>query len=238
MARLRTALVLLALTLTGCTRAEPRILQLLLPRTGAQEFAVTVNAGDVTVTASQDGTVHVGVTLTPAKGFLGPWISRSREAVLEQAVLNHTLVDGKLMVSLAYPAGSETQDVKETWSVALPPVMQVHAELGAGNLGIDGVAGGVAASVYAGKLSIDVPYGAIQGKVETGDLQASAHTLDYGPVSLFSGVGTASLLLNGAAAGTAQQKGLGQALDYQGSGTTPIKLIAKTGKVTLSLSAH
>ena len=238
MARLRIALILLALALSGCTRAEPRILQLLLPRTGAQVFALSVNAGDVTVTTSQDGTVHVGVTLTPAKGILGSWISRSREAVLEQAVLNHTLVDGKLTVSLAYPAGSETQDVKETWNVALPPIMQVHAELGAGNLDIDGVAGGVEASVYAGKLSINVPYGAIQGRVDTGDLEASAHTLDYGPVSLLSGVGTASLLLNGTAAGTVQQKGPGQTLDYQGSGTTSIKLVAKAGKVTLALSAH
>ncbi|HSC48574.1 MAG TPA: hypothetical protein VLG68_10860 [Gammaproteobacteria bacterium] len=238
MARLRITLVLLALALTGCTRAEPRILQLLLPRTGAQVFAVSVNTGDVTLTTSQDGTIHVDVTLTPAKGFLGPWISRSREAVLDQAVLNHTLVNGKLMVSLAYPAGSETQDVKETWSIALPPIMQVHAELGAGSLGIDGVAGGVEASVYAGKLSISVPYGAIQGRVDVGDLDASSHSLDYGPVSLLSGVGTASLLLNGTAAGTVQQKGPGQTLDYQGSGTTPIKLVAKAGKVTLSLSAH
>ena len=232
------ALLTLAFTFAGCTRGEPRKLELLLPRTGAQTLTLMVDAGDVTVTSSQDGTIHVDVTLTPAKGPIGPWIRKSREEVLDHAVLNHSLVNGKLEVSLAYAPGSEPQGVKAVWSVAVPPIMQVQAELGAGNLDISGVAGGVDASVSAGKLAIDVPYGAIQGRVDVGDLQASTHSLDYGAVALSSGVGTAVLTLNGATAGSVTQKGPGQELAYQGSGSTPIKLDAKAGKVTLTLLAH
>jgi hypothetical protein len=236
--RLFAVVSVVLLLCTGCTRTPPRTVSLLLPRTGLQSVALDVDAGDVTVQPSGDGTIHVDVTLTPAKPLIGNWTSLRKGRLVREAKLTQTSKDGTLALALVLPAGVDTEGVSVMWSVLLPPVMHVHARLNAGHLEIGGVAGGVEAKVGAGDVEIGVPYGAVDVGLDTGNIDAILHSMDYGLVSLSTDVGKASLSVNGAAAGSTQQSGLGQKLSYQGSGSALVKLEVKAGDVSLSLDTR
>jgi hypothetical protein len=240
MARMRSfAIISLALLLlAGCTRTPPRIVSLLSPRTGLQTVMLKVDAGDVSVQPSADGTIHVDVTLTPVKPWFGDWTSLSKGRLVREAALTRTLKDGALIVTLMLPAGVDPQGVSASWAVQVPPVMHVRAELDAGKLDIAGIAGGVEAKVGAGDVEIGVPYGAVDASLGAGDLKVAMRSLDYGAVSLSSSAGKATLSVNGVAAGTTQQSGLGQSLSYSGTGSALVKLTVNTGDVALSLDTR
>ncbi|HEV2212149.1 MAG TPA: hypothetical protein VGS99_02265 [Gammaproteobacteria bacterium] len=236
----RLGLILLVSVLAvGCAKAPPREVNLLLPRIGSQTLALGVGAGNVQVAPSEDGTVHVTVKLERPRGLFGYWTTAAKAKALNNAALMPTLDNnGVRSVKLQLQAGADSADIQEAWTVEVPPIMHLQVDMQAGNLQILGVAGGVDADLRAGKLMVNIPYGALHGNVGTGDIEAQCHVLDYGAVSLSSGVGEAQLTINGSAAGTSQRNGAGQRVDYQGSGKNPVNLSSGAGKVELSLSDH
>lgn len=238
--RLRTGLILLvSLTAMGCAKAPPRQVNLLAPRIGSQGLALTVDAGSVQVMPSGDGTVHVDVKLERPRWLFGYLTTAGKAKALNGATLSQQLdSNGTRRVKLVFPAGSDTGDIQQTWVVQLPPIMHLQIDMAAGKLDVGGIAGGVDVDLHAGNLDIEIPYGVLHANVGAGDIEARTHVLDYGTVTLVSGVGEAQLTINGSAAGNVQRNGAGQRVDFQGKGSNAINLSSGAGKVTLSLSEH
>lgn len=238
--RLRTGFILLvSMIAVGCAKAPPRQVNLLAPRIGSQGLALTVDAGSVQVIPSGDGTLHVDVKLERPRWLFGYWTTAAKAKALNGATLSQQLdSNGTRSVKLLLPAGSDAGEIQQTWIVQLPPVMHLQVDVAAGTLDIAGVAGGVDADLRAGSVNIDIPYGILHVNVGSGDIEARTHVLDYGTVTLLSGVGEAQLTINGSAAGNMQRNGAGQRVDFQGKGSNAINLSSGAGKVTLSLSEH
>ena len=237
---LRTGSILLVSVIAvGCAKAPPRQVNLLAPRIGSEGLALTVAAGSVQVMPSGDGTVHVDVKLERPRWLFGYWTTTAKAKALNEASLSQQLdSNGTRSVKLVFPAGSDAAEVQQTWIVQLPPIMHLQADVASGKLNIGGVAGGVDVDLRAGMLAIDIPYGVLHANVGAGDIEARTHVLDYGAVTLISGVGEAQLTVNGSAAGNVQRNGAGQRVDFQGKGSNAINLTSGAGKVTLSLSEH
>jgi len=237
--RLRFGLMLLVCGIAaGCAKAPPREVNLLLPRMGSQTLFLHVGEGQVDVTPSSDGTVHVGVKLERPRGLFGYWTSAIEAKALDGAALSHSLADGVRNVQLSFPAGTDGAGIQQIWQVQMPPIMYLKLAVDTGEVNVGGVAGGMDVNINVGNLGINVPYGALHAKVGVGAIEARAHVLDYGAVLLATDIGTVELTVNEAAAGTVQRTGAGARVDYQGKGTNVIDLSSGTGKVSLALSDH
>jgi hypothetical protein len=202
-----------------------------VPVSGMSVLALGVNIGDVTVTPSRDADVHVTVGLQHSNSLLGIF-SLGGESAIKSAVISQASADGILKLSIHYPANADAGGVSESWHVEVPVGMHVSSDINVGKLQVTGTTGGVEASLNVGKVALDVPSGAMKVSVNVGKIEARAHTLNYGQVSVGADVGDYQLTVNGVPAGKAENK----RLTYRGHGTDDISLTVSTGKVMLALN--
>ncbi len=236
--RRAAVLLLFLLPLAACSLQEQpvRTLVAVTPAAGISAVALGVNIGAVTIMPSKDAEVHVSVGLRPSNSFLGVF-SMGGEHAIKAAVINQASADGVLKLSMRYPANTDASGVNEYWTVAVPAGMHVSSDINVGKLRISGISGGVEANLNVGKVTLDLPSGPMKVSVNVGKINAQAHTLNYGKVSVSADVGDYSLEVNGVSTGNQEKTSPGNhRLSYQGHGQDAISLTVSTGKVTLALS--
>ncbi|MHB8424318.1 MAG: hypothetical protein ACYDB9_04060 [Gammaproteobacteria bacterium] len=234
------AVLLLCLSpLAGCSVQPPpaRTLEMMLPGSGVSGLALAANVGAVTITPSRDAGVHVTVALRPSQSFLGI-ISFGGQDAIKAATISHAVSDGVLKLAMQYPGNTHAGDVEEHWTVAVPPGLHINSHINVGKLQVSGITGGVEAALNVGKVVLDLPSGAMKVSANVGKIEARAHTLNYGNVTLNADVGDAQLKVNGASAGDREKAGAGSQVSYRGHGHDAIRLTVNTGKISLALGAN
>lgn len=233
-------LALLPFWLGACSvqQQEISVPGAVLPAIGVTRLDMTVNVGTITVTPSNDGQVHVALSLKPSTSFFGILTDSASLAAAQHAAINHALNNGTLTLGVQYPTNTDTGDIDEHWMIALPPAVAVTGHVNVGELSVSGIAGGVDANLNVGKVQLDVPGGALKVTANVGKIQATVRSLDYSNVSLGSNVGKTSLTVDGVAAGNPQKTGAGQNVSYTMNGKNSINLQVTTGTVQLALLTH
>ena len=228
--------LLICLLPAACTFQEKpvRTLQATIPAAGITTLALNINIGTVTITPSTDSQVHVSIGFKHANSFFGIFSMGGSDAI-KAATLNQETSNGVLKLGMHYPANTDAGGVSEHWTLAVPAGMHINSRLNVGELQVSGISGGVEAELNIGKVSLDLPGGAIKVSVDIGKIMVTADMLNYGPVSLATTVGNATLRVNGNPAGNQQRSGSGSNVSYQGSGKDAISLTVNTGKVALEL---
>ena len=236
----RLAVFLPLLLLAGCSvqQQEISVPAQTLPAAGVTSLNLNVNVGRVTVTPSSDGQAHVALSLTPSTSFFGLLTDSASLRAAQQAAITHALNNGVLTLGVQYPANTDSSNISEHWTVALPPMVAVTGKVNVGELNVSGIAGGVDANLNVGKVQLDVPGGPLKVTANVGKIQASAHSLDYSDIALGANIGKVGLTLDGVSAGNPQKTGSGENLDYKMNGKNSISLQVTTGAVTLALQTH
>jgi hypothetical protein len=236
----RMAVFLPWLLLAACSvqQQEIRVPALVLPAAGVTRLSMDVNLGNITITPSTDGQVHVTLSLKPSTSFFGLLTDSSSLAAARQAAIGHALSNGTLTLGVQFPANTEAGGIGEQWNVALPPPTAVTGHVNVGELNVSGIAGGVQADLSVGKVQLDVPGGPLKVTADVGKIQATVRSLDYSDVALGSSVGKVSLTVDGVNAGNLQKTGAGENLNYKMNGKSSINLQVTTGSVRLALRTH
>lgn len=235
----RLVVLLSLLLLAACSvQQEISVPAQVLPAAGVTGLNLNVNVGRVTITHSTDGQVHVSLSLKPSTSFFGIFTSGANIAAVQKATITHSLDNGVLTLGVQYPANTDSSNISEHWSVALPPAAALTAHVNVGDLNISGIAGGVDVSMNVGKVQLDVPGGALKVSANVGSIQATARSLDYSDIALGAGVGEAGLTVEGVSAGAAHKSGAGENLNYKLNGKNSVSLQVTTGSVKLALLTH
>ena len=231
-------LPLLLLTACSVQRQEIGVPAQTLPATGVTRLSLDVDVGRVTITSSNDGQVHVALSLTPSSSFFGLLTNSASLTAAQHATISHVLANGVLTLGVQYPANTDASDISEHWNVALPPAVAVAGHVNVGELNVSGIAGGVDAGLNVGSVRLDVPGGPLKVSANVGKIQATAHSLDYSDIALTAGVGEAGLTVEGVNAGDTRKSGAGENVNYKLNGSSSINLQVTTGSVKMALLAH
>lgn len=192
--------------LAGCStrssngKAVPALLTADAPTAGVQHVTLQAGSGEATIGASTDEQLHVQLDLRQdERGFLGiiHWMSEDTTRDLKGAVVKLQRQGDGVEISLVYPSGDSHSDVKQKWNVKLPPRMALAAHMQAGRMVIQGMSGGIDATLGAGDLSIHSPAGPVRGDVRAGRLHVVSDSTQPGAISLRSTFGLAVLDLQG-----------------------------------------
>jgi hypothetical protein len=205
----------LAALLAGCStsssggKAVPALLTADASTAGVQHVTLQTGSGEAKVEASSDGQLHVQLDVRQdERGFLGiiHWMSEDTTRDLKGAVVKLQRQGDGMQISLVYPSGDSHSDVKQKWSVKLPPRLALEAHMQAGRMVIQGMSGGIDASLGAGDLSIHSPAGPVRADVRAGRLHVISDSTQPGAISLRSTFGMAALDLQGTYYGPPEQQ--------------------------------
>lgn len=238
MRRLLVFLPLLLLAACSVQEQEISLPAQVLSAAGVARLNLDVNVGRVSITPSTDGQVHVALSLKPSSSFFGMFTNGASVTALQHAAITHSLDNGVLTLGVQYPAHTDSSDISEHWSVALPAAAAITGHVNVGDLNISGIAGGVDVNVNVGKVQLDVPAGPLKVSANVGKIQATARSLNYSDIALGAGVGETSMTVEGVSAGDVRKTGAGQNLNYKLNGASSINLQVTTGAVTLALYSH
>lgn len=228
------------LLLAACSVQEQEISlpAQVLPAAGVTRLNLDVNVGRVSITPSTDGQVHVALSLKPSTSFFGMFTSGASVTDVQKATITHSLENGVLTLGVQYPANTDSSDISEHWSVALPSAVAVTGHVNVGDLNISGIAGGADVNMNVGKVQLEVPGGPLKVNVNVGKIQASVHSLNYADITLGANIGKAGLTVEGVSAGDLHKTTTGENLTYKLNGTNSINLQVTTGSIQLALLTH
>lgn len=200
------ALVLLAGCSSGSgngpnvSKAAPALLTADASVAGVQHVTFQAANGEAIIGASNDDQLHVQLDLRQDEvRFLGifHWMSESTTRDLKGANVKLERQGDGVEISLVYPSGDSHSDVKQEWTVKLPPRLALTANMQAGRMVIKDMSGGIDAKLGAGDLSIHSPSGPVRGNVRAGRLHVVSDSTQPGAISLRSMFGLAVLDLQG-----------------------------------------
>ncbi|HSN16801.1 MAG TPA: hypothetical protein VLV87_01210 [Gammaproteobacteria bacterium] len=220
------------------TSSMPRILKSELAATGINGVALEVGVGELHVTTSNDDKVHVQVTLRhKERQFLWffHWMDGGSASQIAAATIQQKRGGDRLTLSLSYPHSGD-DDMKQEWDVQIPPRLRLDATMEVGDLGVDGVSGGVTARLNVGEVSIDVPQGSIDASVDVGEIRAKTATAKRGKIQLITNIGDAMLVIQGSESGYHDHGGLGTRVSLDGSGPDAVQLKVNIGDVSLHVT--
>lgn len=238
MRRLLVFLPLLLLAACSVQQQEISVPAQVLSATGVTGLNLDVNVGRVTITPSSDGQMHLGLSLQPSTSFFGILTNSASLAAVQHATISHVLNSGVLTLGVQYPANTDSSNISEHWTVALPPAVAVTSKVNVGDVDISGIAGGVDANLNVGKVKLDVPGGPLKIIINVGKVQTTVRSLDYSDVALGASIGKVGLTLDGVSTGSVQKTATGENLDYTMKGKNRINLQVTTGSVQLALLTH
>lgn len=217
----------------------PRVLKADLAGTGVNSVALEVGVGELHVTASGDDQVHVQVTLRHKERqfmWFFHWMDGGSADQIAAASIRQKTSGDRLSLSLDYPRRGD-DDMKQEWDVQVPARMKLDATMAVGDLGVQGVGGGVAAKLNVGEVSIDVPQGSIDASVDVGEIRAKSATARHGKIQLATNIGDAVLVMQGSESGYHDHGGLGTRVSLDGSGPDAMQLKVNIGDVSLHVTA-
>ncbi len=214
-----------------------------LPASGIERLTVNVDAGEMKITPSTDDKVHVQLDLRQRERsilWLFSWLSGETARDIQGAALKLDRQGNGLSVSFAYPSGDSHSDVQEKWIISLPAKLLVDVEMGAGQLVIDGMQGGIKSHLTAGETVIHAASGPIQASVTYGRLHVISDTAKPGVMTIESKHGLALLSWDGRYYGPRQEHGfmssvhlVGNSVVQRGSGADNMDLSVSYGEADL-----
>ncbi|HEY1991110.1 MAG TPA: hypothetical protein VGH71_01525 [Gammaproteobacteria bacterium] len=216
----------------------PRTLKADVVSAGVSSVALEVGVGELHVTASGDDKVHVQVTLRHKQRqfmWFFHWMDGGSADQIAAAAIQQKSSGDRLTLSLSYPH-SGNDDMKQEWDVQLPARLRLDAAMEVGDLGVEGVAGGVTAKLNVGEVSIDVPQGSIDASVDVGEIRAKSATARHGKIQLATNIGDAVLVMQGSESGYHDHGGLGTRVSLDGSGPDAMQLKVNIGDVSLHVT--
>jgi len=217
--------------------AAPRMLNADIPTAGINTLAITVGVGELHITPSSDDAVHIQVNLEQkSREFLWffHWQSQATTQEIQMAQIAQQRQGERLAVSLTTSNKLSNNDVKQNWIVQVPARMAMDLNMKVGEATIDGVAGGVQATLNVGELNMDIPRGALSAKVNVGQISVTTGTSQPGNIALSSNIGEAALYMNGKHINHAgEHSGLGRSVNLNGSGPDSMNLSVNIGEVDL-----
>lgn len=218
-----------------------------LATAGIKRFKLLGGPGEMDISASDDGEVHVSLELRQQQRsllWLFHWLSKDTTRDLESATLRQARDGDTLTVALVYPSGEGRSDIAERWKVSVPAHLALDADLYAGELRIEGMEGGIRAHLKAGELRIQSPGGSIHAVVDYGRLKVNSDSSQPGTLDVDSEHGLAVLSLDGKYYGPAQNHGfmgnvhlIGNDVTEHRSGKDDMDLSVYAGAVSLQLGA-
>jgi hypothetical protein len=214
----------------------PRILKADLDAKGLDALALEVGVGEVHVGASDDGKVHVQLTLQQKdREFLGMfhWHHESVERSIAEASLAQKTEGGKLTLSLD---GDDHNALKQDWEVQLPARLALDTDMKVGELVIEGMAGGVDARLDVGELRVDVIKGDLRGEVNVGEIRATNGSARHGRIEVTTSIGDALVSIGGNDAGSRARGGLGNHVTVEGDGPDEMRLSVNIGDASLHVT--
>jgi hypothetical protein len=127
------------------------------------------------------------------------------------------------------------QDLEETWMLEIPAHLQVEAEMGVGDLQVQGIRGGLRAKVGVGGLRIDVPEGNINAETGVGKVNVKSATTSYSSVEVRTGVGGTRIMIDGLQIQQQRQPGPGDRISLNGNGRDRLQIHSGVGDAELTI---
>lgn len=222
--------------------ADPRMLNTDISASGINAVVITAGVGELHITPSTDGAVHVQVSLEQkSREFLWffHWQSRATTQEIQAAQITQKQQGERLILMLTTSGKLNNDNVKQKWNVQVPARMAVDLNMKVGEATIDGVAGGVQAALNVGELNVDVPRGILSAKINVGQISVTTATNQPGNIVLSSNIGEAALYINGKYISHAgEHSGLGRTIDLNGSGPDSMHVSVNIGEVDLRVESQ
>jgi len=228
----RTLAVAVTLTL-ACAMpgwAAPRVLERSIPASGLDRVEIEAGVGDVRVEVGEEDTVAVEVTLEPRRGGLFSSI-RTAEREVQEATLEAETAGRVLRLEVG--TDSDQRRFEERWTVVMPARMALQLELGVGDVGIRGLAGGVTLEAGVGDVVVETSGGDLDLEVGVGDLSVRAPAAAYGRVRCAAGVGDARVRVQGEKLGGGGF--VGSSASWDGAGAHRIQAELGVGDASVTL---
>jgi len=214
-------------------QAFDRELSMDLDADDLERVSVDGSVGSMEVDVSDDGAIHVRVTLEPQDDVR--WNDRDVERQIEEAELEQATSGDRLSIRIHYPRGTdEGDDIEEHWEVSIPAQLMGRFSLNVGSMDIRGIGGGVDASVNVGELEIDVPGGDIDADVNVGEIDIYTRSTSVGDVELDTDVGGARLSLHGRRI-DGDRGWVGESIRHSGDGEDDIDASSNVGDVSVRI---
>jgi hypothetical protein len=131
-----------------------------------EALEIDVDVGELDVTPSEDGQVHVSVEVCARNH----WFSLRRHKA-EKAALEADQDDGSLQLAI------NGDDYEEDWTVRMPATVALQADLGVGAASISGLRQNINLDVGVGDAQITgkaADYGRVSGDAGVGDIRVEA----------------------------------------------------------------
>jgi hypothetical protein len=149
-----------------------------------------------------------------------------------QAVdLQSEIRNGELRLTLR----GDREDLTEHWEIAVPSRLAARVNLNVGEIRVDGVAGGLDASVDVGSINIDVPEGSVRARADVGEVEVDTATSSYSEIDLRSDIGETDAVLNGRRIRPNRTSFTGSRTTASGSGKDRFDLRANIGSAKLTI---
>lgn len=132
-------------------------------------------------------------------------------------------------------------NVEASWTITVPARFSARIEAHDGAVVVDGIAGGVEASVNAGLggrrgvIDVNVPRGRLALSMGVGNVRASRASADFSSATVAARVGDAEIFLLGHEIVAPREPGPGHRVSLDGKGPDTISLKVSVGDVSLKI---
>lgn len=185
--------------------------------------------GDVIVAAAEGDVVRIEATLSPRRGGFFSSLKTAEKEVREADLV--ATVSGSVLT--IHVTGDDDRHFEEDWALVLPPNLMFELELGVGEVSITGVRGGIELEIGVGNVELVLPNGPIDLEVGVGNIVARAPVGEFGTVEASSGVGSATIEVDGAR--ITGQGFVGHSAEWEGDGRYDIEAATGVGDVRIVL---
>lgn len=216
-----------------------RTLQTKVSGQGVTELVVHAGVGQLRVTPSPDDQVHVTVQLEQkSTNFLWffHWVSDTTAEKISRIKFEQQQQGQMLTFSLQYPDRLDEGDVKQNWDIQVPAKLMLKIDMKVGQMNVNGIAGGVDASLNVGEIVLNIPRGSVKSRVNVGQIRVASAAAEAGDIHLSSTIGDTRYYLQGQLDhSNMHHDGLGRTMHITGKGTDRVDLEVNIGDVSLHL---
>ena len=184
------------------------------------------HVGSMQIRPATSGGVRVQVEIRPSRS------SRRVRGNPQSMELRSSRSGSTLVVNLT----GDHEDLEEIWMIEVPAHLLVEAELGVGDITLQGIRGGLRAKVGVGSLNVDVPEGGVTAETGVGKVSIKSGTTSYGNVDLRTGVGNGRLSIDGREfRQEPRPPGPSQRISFGGNGRDEFRIKSGVGDVELTI---
>lgn len=224
--------LLLSTALVHPALAAERELEQVLEVEGEKAFSIDAAVGSIDLAASDDGKIHILVTVEPANDLF-----KADADDIAAIELDIDRGSSRIEAELDLPRGLDSDDIKVHWEVKMPVSLEADIDLGVGELQVSGISGGLSASVGVGEVTVEVPEGQVDVSVGVGEAKVTQSQASIGVVRVDSSVGDARVRINGERV-SSDSRFIGERVKYRGEGDHDVDVTVKVGSARVDLEAR